>query len=626
MEDVIVNQMNLLLLQVRFMRRALEDIERSTAKYGGASFGAALAAGPRFGEPPLFQGALKVWVVNINDLAPGAGFGAFLEGLLGGVGRFFGGLVGGVIGGTMSSLLLARLIPQAHALAVRVENILRLLGIGTAPPVTSTPVPGAPPPVATTTGSNWVAQLATIKHALDVLTGFFTAASAGPEAAARTSSFPATPEGDRWLRLLNAANATLTSLGHVVSGLIIAVPLLLASLASFIVRLADIRVAIAETLQFLLRNLLLLRGSLLVTLFDTFAWVARIGAQILGVVRGMVTDIITSAFTMLIGVVRAVVQLATVLGEAIKQTIDQLLNWVVNTLDTVLRGIGNTRVFRLITHLVRILPAILPPIYEIVKDRSMDQTSLDALSAAGSMPLMALAPGPPGTGPAVPPAPPDIGQIFRDTNLEGGITRALTDAQGALTTGITGVARRTEDGLTEFAGRLDAASAAESNLSSTSLATNLERVRTRSQELAGALVVGEPTRPETGLEVVATAYEQWLTNGGLGALLGSINSYFRELPPSAAAEGLPGRNIDSPTVLPSRATIDIGEVVIEIEAPSAGASLTGAAIVPPGPGAVRSGATIVPVLDEEDELEKHALALREFGLRGGNIDTLFRTV
>ena len=93
-EEIIIQQMGLILMQLRFARRALEEVERGTARYGGVSFSNALAAGARFGEPPLLNGALKVHVVNLSDLNPGTSIGNLIEGILGGVGRFFGGFIG----------------------------------------------------------------------------------------------------------------------------------------------------------------------------------------------------------------------------------------------------------------------------------------------------------------------------------------------------------------------------------------------------------------------------------------------------------------------------------------------------------------------------------------------------
>jgi len=67
-EDTIITQLGLLLTTMRYSRRALEDIERSTAKYTGLAFAPLFAEAPKFGQPPMLNGALKVYIVNINDL------------------------------------------------------------------------------------------------------------------------------------------------------------------------------------------------------------------------------------------------------------------------------------------------------------------------------------------------------------------------------------------------------------------------------------------------------------------------------------------------------------------------------------------------------------------------------
>ena len=60
MDDDLLTNIGLMLTQVRYARRALEDIERSTARYAGFAFASALSAGPAFGAPPMLDGALKV--------------------------------------------------------------------------------------------------------------------------------------------------------------------------------------------------------------------------------------------------------------------------------------------------------------------------------------------------------------------------------------------------------------------------------------------------------------------------------------------------------------------------------------------------------------------------------------
>ncbi len=121
-EEELIGQIGLLFTQLRYTRLAVEQIERSTARYGGADFTAAFAAGTRFGEPPLLDGALKVYVVNINDLTSGGGGGGFLETLLGSVGRFFGGLFGGIVGGAISGVSLPWMVAQLTRLAGMLER------------------------------------------------------------------------------------------------------------------------------------------------------------------------------------------------------------------------------------------------------------------------------------------------------------------------------------------------------------------------------------------------------------------------------------------------------------------------------------------------------------------------
>src|SRR4051794_26823913 len=100
--------MGLILTQLRATRRAIEEIERSTARYAGGSFLQAATVSGTFGAPPLQNGALRVYVVNINDLAPSGG--GFLEQLLGGLGRMVGGLFGGFIGGIAAGVALPDMI------------------------------------------------------------------------------------------------------------------------------------------------------------------------------------------------------------------------------------------------------------------------------------------------------------------------------------------------------------------------------------------------------------------------------------------------------------------------------------------------------------------------------------
>src|SRR5215471_362731 len=128
-ETDLVNQIGLLLTQVRYARRALEDIERSTSRYTSLSFEGAFGSGSRFGEPPMMGGALKVFITNINDLQPGGGLSGLFEGLLGGIGRLFGGLFGGVVGGTISGVTLPVMISKLADVAGAVERVAKMIGV-----------------------------------------------------------------------------------------------------------------------------------------------------------------------------------------------------------------------------------------------------------------------------------------------------------------------------------------------------------------------------------------------------------------------------------------------------------------------------------------------------------------
>jgi hypothetical protein len=71
-EDLIVTQMSLIFSQTRYIRMALDSLERSASRYAGVALG--VAAGPhQWGAPPLEAGALQVFVVNIADLIPEEG-------------------------------------------------------------------------------------------------------------------------------------------------------------------------------------------------------------------------------------------------------------------------------------------------------------------------------------------------------------------------------------------------------------------------------------------------------------------------------------------------------------------------------------------------------------------------
>ena len=598
--EALVTQIGLLLSQTRFARRALEDIERATAQYANFAFSSVIGAGKSFGEPPMVDGALKVHVVNIADLAPGSGFGALIEGLLGGAGRFIGNLFGGVIGGTISSMQLIASLPVINSIAGRIIRILEMLGIRNEPEVTTGNERGG-----TTGGSNLIAKLESITRAVNGLTALFTAASSGPDKAAGVSDLPTTPEGERWQRMLDSTRGVLSGIANVVNGLIIGLPMVIGSIAWLIYRLADIRVAIAETLQFLLRNALLLRGALTVTLFDTLAMVARVAARVIELLAVTLSDMLSAVFDTIRETLLAVLQLGAVLGDAIKTTIDSLLNWLVPTLDTVLRNFGNLRAFRVLTHVIRILPSILPPIYELKNDRPMEQSQVDLLKTASEIPFLDVVPGPLGSTTATPPPPaPDIRGILTDPVMIDKITKSLDRVEQVTDMGLQLVKDTGTKGLTDLSSELNKAAIAESKLSDQTLDRRLSDVAERSKTLAGQLIVPERIEPETGLEAIAKAYESWLSDkNGLDSLLGNITKHFNS---PEGRTGVPQKIVEGAMDRP-RATIQIDEVVIEVE-------------VPQNPDLIPSeGPGDFPLPPEGDDVERFARMLWEYERRGGDV-------
>lgn len=618
-EEELITQLGLLLTQTRFARRALEDIERATSVYATFTFTSVIAAGPKFGEPPMFDGALRVHVVNISDLAPGAGFGNFLEGLLGGVGRFVGNVAGGFVGGTVGTLSLIGSIPTIQDIAVRVERILGMLGTGTPTPTTPSTTDGRGEPVG---GTNLIAQLAAIKTAVDGLTGLFLAAGGETEKAAATSNLPNTPQGAAWLRTVDSATVALSATARLVNGLIIALPLVIGSVSWLISRLGDLRLGIAETLRFVLRNTLLLRGALLVTAFDSLAMVARMASTVIGILQSTVDGMISAIFDTVREALLAVFDLGAVLGEAVQKTVNELLNWLVPTIDTVLRNLADLRVFRVITHIIRVLPAILPPIYELVTDKQMAAerpVEFGLLQKAAELPFLApvtpvtpAAPGTPGAAkPLKPPPMPDFRVILGDPKLTGKATGALDRMQQVTSDGLRIVVDNAQTGLRTLGTRLDTAAAEEAKLSDTRLGQHLTTVRTQSTALAENLVVGEKVRPETGLEAIATAYEGWLTKGGLDTLLKRITDHFSSKEGQA---GIPDQIAQSGMVRP-RATVQIDEVVIEIDGGPAGVEVRPS--VPATAPAPMLGPGDFPLPAEGDDIERHARMWFDYDQRGG---------
>jgi hypothetical protein len=548
MEEEIITQLGLLFTQMRLGRRALDSIERNTAAYRGVAFAAARSAGRQFGEPPLLNGALKVYVVNINDLASGGG--GFLEGLLGGVGRFIGGLFGGLVGGTIGGIALPYNLVQFARIAESIDKILNRLGVGSGGTSSSSG------------GSSLGAMLPRLTQTIDALTNMFRTGVAPQQPATPTT---AGRGGMPILPMLQAASG-------LVNGLILLLPILIGTFASLIVRIDDIKLAVVDMLQFIMRMVFLLRGIALVTIYDTIAAAARLGANLMSIVGTTVGTILGSIFRIIGALLNTAIEAVRFVLNGIRNTVDALMDWLRNGLGNLLIFLGSTRVFRLIFHMVDILPLVLPSLHHVIRGGDITPAEQTALTAAAARPV----PGPGiigGAGGPIAPFP-----NLADTLLPPAeVTRLNTDLSAigrTITTEIRGIFSTARGTLNDIGATMnEAVTTGETNFN-TQLQGHLGTVQTRSMALASALSSARTEaaqRPQTGLEAIAQAYEGWLGGGGFDILMGRITDHFMRTPtvgPDVAGT-IPGQVVTRAGTAASGApaTIEIREVTIEVEPP-----------------------------------------------------------
>jgi hypothetical protein len=536
----IVTQLGLLLTQMGYARRALEDIERATARYTGIAVN--LGGGGRpFGAPPMLDGALKVYVVNLGDLLADRSVPGLLEGLLGGAGRFLGGFIGGAAGGVLGGIALPYNLAQVAAITKSVAEILARLG--------SDPDKGK--------GDFWT-HLTELNAYVDKVKALFTTLTPKPAQNAKPAGSPATGEGFgppplAWL-------ATFQKLHEVIDGLTTLVPLLVGALADLLYRLGDIRAAVAGFLDFALERTLLLRGVILVTVFDTIAAAADLAAQVLTVMAGAAGPMLNSVVKVVDALLDVGISGLALLGAGLKKIVDGLMVFLSQGIGNLLLFLGDTRVFRVIVHLVDVLPLVLPALLRLF-DKQLTSEETTALAAAKNVATQG-----PKAGFTAPPGSiaqfPDIGALvggdlrqFQD-DLKSSSTRAVT----AVHDGITAAAQASYQIANTAAGAVKKAD--------TQLGADLGRVGSSAVELQKAFAAAEaPTAartPESGLKAVATAYESWLAKDGMRTLLGALN---RELAATAAtpegASGVAGR-IAAAGGEGQQATVEVGEVVVEL--------------------------------------------------------------
>ena len=233
------------------------------------------------------------------------------------------------------------------------------------------------------------------------------------------------------------------------------------------------------------------------------------------------------------------------------------------------------------------------------------------LQEAAKLPFLApVTPGGTAAKPPVPPPMPDFRAILTDPAITGKATGALDRIQQVTSDGLRIVADNAQTGLRTLGTRLDTAAAAEAKLSDTTLGQHLASVRQQSTTLAENLIVGEKVSPDTGLEAIATAYEKWLTTGGLDTLLGRITDHFTS---AEGRAGIPEKIAESGMIRP-RATVQIDEVVIEVE----GTPQQQQPQLVPVPDPLR-GPGDFPMPADRDDMERYARMWFDYEQRGGGV-------
>lgn len=642
-DDIVIATLGLLLTQVRTARRALEEVERNTSRYLGFEFARAFSEGPGFGSPPMYQGALMVHVVNINDLAPGNSFGDFLQGVLGGIGNFIGGVVGGAVSGTLSVFALPRMISQMERIVANVRRILDRLGVARPTPGGeggSGAGSGAQPQAET--GETLLTTVDGIGQLVRNLTALFQAGSTGPGSAAgpnqagRTAPEVLTRSGERWMAILHGVNRVLDRTQHIVDGLIILIPMVVGGIALLIGNLAGIRRAILETIQFVLRNVLVLRGVVLTTIFETVSSAARLAASIVAILGTAIQSVLGSIVGVITTILGAAFDALETLTSALQGVIRMLLQWLVNGLFNTLREIGNLSIFRTVDHFVRILPGILEPIYRIVVayraqatqglppeiSRRLNQAfdagfaATGGSGASGNLPGGAIT----GTGTAAT-SEQIIGEFPPITTILDPLGATLVSALDATGAHLRQATRETFDTvggtLGQLAGRFDRAIEREAAFSRDILGRHVGVLTERGDTLARTITAPIEAQSQlTGFEEIADAYQEWLTNGeGLNQILNLASSHFENAPASGEPGGRLGLlrgQFDRP-----RASVEIDrvEIVIEEPEPGAGESDTVDGTLEP----------LLPQLSDEEvwlAWHRHNIDLEERAVRPSDLRTL----
>jgi hypothetical protein len=582
MDDDVILQMGLLLNQLRYTRHALEGIERATTRYAGLALQMTGGSTP-WGAPPMFEGSLKVYVVNISDLTAGQAVGDVVAGVLGGAGRFLGGFAGGAVGGFRSALAFPALVRHLDSIMSSLDRILARIGTASGNSAASS--------------TSILDQAGSIAALLREVTALFTGAVAAPAGDSATGSAGSiTASLGPALALAQAAN-------RLVDGLIIAVPILVGAIGWLLNNMNGIELAILDLMGFALRAGLLLRAAILGIVLDTLALVGQLAATTMGLIITALDTIIPAAFRLLVVGLDSSLTVLQVASSGLARLVDGLMRWLRDGLGSMLIFIGTLRVFRLLEHLVQIAPAVLPAIARL-KGTPLTVDETKALSSAagtaalggrsGGVTVPTISAAPDVVGLAMPPAARAalLGAVSRFGDSVRAEAHTGLAATQSMLGGIGTTMRSAVDGLDANLNNQIAQRAQAAGNDVSSLTAAMEQARQAAR-----------TSPRTGLEAIAGAYESWLHDGGMRTLMSEITEHLRTAPTggSDVERSIPGRTVSA--VLADagdrRVVVQIGEVVIELGAAPTDGS-------PPGSDLMLASFDLDPSLKWHRELHDRA--------------------
>lgn len=561
MDEEIIQQMGLLLTQVRVTRLSLESIERSTSRFTGLALQASGSAGPAFGAPPMIDGALKVYVMNVDDFVAPAG-GGFFETVLGGLGRVVGGFVGGLVGGVIGGVQLGPMVRDLRHMVESIERVVGRLvgGLGLTPEQWQRLIAGPPQ------GATGAAETAGGPSMMGAVTGLLDRMPTGQVV------------------------QIVELLTRMVDALIIIAPLATGAVAALLQTVGDLRLAIVEWISFALRQFLLLRAVAVAVLADTASLIAPIAASLLSSISRLVAAVLSGLTALVSDAVRAGFATARVLAQGLTGAVNTAIDFLIGTVLPLLNYVQRTPLVRLFAWFTTALPAMLGALAAAAGSplSGPQMTNLTALSTRGESFLSTPIPGAPTTTEL------DATRILSalDATQEQTVVDALDRLGGTARTATTTTIDQVRQTVVATAAELNRAAERANTTFGPVLERELGGARVQIDRLDAILRAPESdaNRADTTSARIAASYRSWLTEGGMTMLLGEITRHFASAPADPDGRSIPGRVLSGFVDAEGRhdVIVEVGEVVIDVAdrpGPAQGA-------LPPGPGPATSSLTI----------------------------------